>query len=149
MEIIEYEEYDKKDQLIDSLRVCEWGAGKFLAKLIIEKSFEKTLGKDGKVFFLMDDEKVVAFLTFTQKDCIDDTNLFPWIGFVYTDVAYRGKRYSERLIQHALKVAKEEGYSKVYLATDHVGLYEKYGFEYVENRMDVWDEDSRIYIINI
>ena len=149
MEIIEYQEYDKKDALIDYLKACGWGAGKFLAKLIIEQTFEETLGKDGKVFFLMDDEKVVAFLTLTQKDCIDDINLFPWIGFVYTDVVYRGKRYSKRLIEHALKVAKGEGYQKVYLATDHVGLYEKYRFEYVENRMDIWNEDSRIYTMNI
>ncbi|WP_053985070.1 GNAT family N-acetyltransferase [Niameybacter massiliensis] len=149
MDIIEYITYDKKDELIKYLKACEWGASKFLAQLITEQTFEEMLGKDGKVYFLMDQEKVAAFLTLTQKDCIDENSLFPWIGFVYTDPTYRGHRYSGKLIQHALKVAKEQGYEKVYLATDHVGLYEKYGFEYVENRMDVWNEESRIYSIHL
>jgi len=35
---------------------------------------------------------------------------------------------------------------RVYLATDHIGLYEKYGFEYFENRVSVYGEDSRVYV---
>ena len=30
-------------------------------------------------------------------------------------------------------------------ATDHIELYEKYGFSYIESRMDVYNEMSRIY----
>ena len=32
----------------------------------------------------------------------------------------------------------------VYIATDHVGLYEKYGYTYLENRIDCRGSDQRV-----
>ena len=58
---------------------------------------------------------------------------------------YRGHRYSGVVIDYACNKAKEQGFDTVYLATDHIGLYEKYGFSYIESRMDVYNEMSRIY----
>lgn len=45
--------------------------------------------------------------------------------------------------------AKSENHSIVYLATDHLGLYEKYGYIYLETRKDYWDEETRIYYKNL
>ena len=71
--------------------------------------------------------------------------MFPWIGFVFTSPEYRGHRYSEIVINAACNEATKFGCKRVYLATDHIGFYEKYGFTYVENRIDIYNEDSRIY----
>ncbi|SHK01102.1 Acetyltransferase (GNAT) family protein [Hathewaya proteolytica DSM 3090] len=148
MDIVEFFDSEEKERLLQVLEQCPWSAGKFLARNIQNGTIEENLGPNSKIFFLMNKEKeVMAFLTLTQKDCIEDPKLFPWIGFVYTSENFRGNRYSQVLIKHAISVAKAEGFHKVYLATDHVGLYEKYGFVYMENRMDVWNEDSRIYYI--
>ena len=80
----------------------------------------------------------------TRRDCIVDDNLFPWIGFVYTFPEYRGNRYSELLINNCADIAKKKGFEKLWIATDHDGLYEKYGFVYLENRIDCWGEDSKV-----
>lgn len=75
--------------------------------------------------------------------------MFTWIGFVFTFPEYRGNRYSGQLIQHACEYGKNKGDKVVYIATDHIGLYEKYGFEYKENRIDIYNENSRIYYKNL
>ncbi len=71
--------------------------------------------------------------------------MYPWIGYVYTYPNFRGHRYSQYLIDYLLKVAKTKGYTSVYLATEHKGLYEKYGFLYLENRIDIWGDENGIY----
>ncbi len=93
----------------------------------------------------MDGEKIVSFLTLAHQDCNDDDTMSPWIGFVYTDESYRGKRSSEKLIRHALNKAKAKGIKEVFLASDHIGLYEKYGFKYLDTRDDIYGEKCRVY----
>lgn len=143
MEIFDY--FDNEQRIwIDKTRACDWSAARFLADLLDKNTFHKLLG-DGSLFIMSDGEKLVAFCTLTQKDCINDDTLFPWIGFVFTSPEYRGRRYSEKLIKYACGKAQEQGFENVYIATDHIGLYEKYGFTYMESRIDIYGEESRIY----
>ncbi len=143
MEIFDF--FSNEQQIwIDKIRACDWRAAKFLADLLEQNTFHKTLG-NGSLFIMVDGEKLVSFCTLTQRDCIKDDDMFPWVGFVFTSPEYRGKRYSGEIINTACKRAFLQGFDKVYLATDHVGLYEKYGFTYMENRIDIYDEESRIY----
>lgn len=144
MIIKKFTELGSKIEWISKIRNCDWRAAGFLADLLEQERFNQVLG-NGCLFVLADGENLVSFATLTQKDCIDDDRLFPWIGFVFTVPEYRGKRYSGRIIAHACKAAQEQGFEAVYIATDHTGLYEKYGFEYVESRTDIYGEESRIY----
>ena len=86
----------------------------------------------------------MSLATLSRQDCISDESLFPWIGFVYTSPAYRGHRYAGRLLSHGEAVAAGQGHGNVYLTTDHVGLYEKYGYEYLESRLDRWGNAQRV-----
>lgn len=144
MNIIEYYESETKEQWLKQLKECQWGAAKFLVKLIEENNFYETLGEGAKLYLMENLGELVAFCTLAPKDCIDDDNLKPWIGFVYVMKPHRGNRLSEKLMNYACDMAKCNGSEKVYIATDHVGLYEKYGFVYMENRIDVWGDDCRI-----
>lgn len=128
----------------ERIKECNWGAALFLAELLENGRFHETLG-EGKLFIMADGDRLVSFATLTQKDCVDDDTLFPWIGFVFTSPEYRGHRYSGKIIDFICEEAKKQGFCKVYLATDHIGLYEKYGFSYTESRTDVYGEESRIY----
>lgn len=142
---------DFKDELyiLKYLENHPWGAGKFLYELMINNNVEEVLGSKSKVVVMVDNENVVSFATYAHQDCIKDETLFPWIGFVYTEEAYRGNRYSQKLINHILDRARQDGYKKVYLATDHIGLYEKYGFKYLESRIDIYNDDCRIYTYDL
>lgn len=145
MQIIEYFQCVEKEKWIAEIENCDWSAAKFLSRLLKENKFESTLGGEGKIFLMVDGEEIVSFATLTHQDCIEDETLFPWIGFVYTAPPYRGCGYCGKVIEHACEEARNDGHNTVYLATDHIGLYEKYGFVYMENRQDVWGEDDRIY----
>ena len=144
MQLLNLHNIIEQKQWIDKIRACDWSAAKFLANLLEQDKFHEVLG-EGNLFLMVEEENVVAFCTLTRKDCIDDDSLFPWIGFVFTSQEYRGQRYSGVVIDYACNKAKEQGFDTVYLATDHIGLYEKYGFSYIESRMDGYNEMSRIY----
>jgi len=143
MQITDFNDLSDKSCWIEKIRGCDWAAAKLLASFMSENRFDEVL--DGRLLIMTDCEKLVSFCTLTKRDCIDDDTLYPWIGFVYTSPEYRGNRYSGRLIDYACLLAKQQGARKVYIATDHVGLYEKYGFSYLENRIDIYNDDSRIY----
>ena len=147
MKIVEFFESDAPMQqtLLQELRRCDWSAGKFLLHLLKEDAFAKTLVGPGKLFFLLEGKTVVAFLTLTTQDCIVAPDMTPWIGFVFTFPEYRGHGHVGILLEYARKCATLAGVPFVFLATDHHGLYEKYGFSYWGNRTDIHGEESRIY----
>ena len=148
MRIENFYESSDQERLIGKIEQGDWGAAKFLAKLLREGAFQQIVG-GGTVYLLMDGENIVSFVTLTRQDCVADETLYPWLGFFYTFPAYRGHRFGGQLLEYVANEAEKQGYKQVYLATDHVGLYEKYGFSYLENRIDIYGEDSRIYIRNL
>lgn len=148
MEIIDYFKSDKSEHWLAEIKKSDWRGAAFLAKLIEENSFHDTLGA-GTLLLLADGDRLVSFMTFTERDCIDDDTLTPWIGFVHTFPEYRGHRCAGKIIRRCEEIAAEKGVQRIYLCTDHIGLYEKYGFSYMENRIDLHGEDSRIYFKTI
>lgn len=144
MEIIDYFKSDKPGYWLFEIKKSDWQAAKTLARFIEEKTFHDNLG-EGTLLLLTDSDKLVSFLTFAEKDCIDDERLSPWVGFVYTVPKYRGHRYVGRLISRCEEIAAEKKIPKIYVCTDHVGLYEKYGFSYIESRIDIYGGNSRVY----
>ncbi len=144
MQIVSYFESDIKNQLVEKIEACDWSAAKFLVELLREDRFFEMLGGEGELFVMLDGDNLVSFLTLTKQDVVRDESMYPWVGFVFTVPEYRGNRYSEKLMNHAEKVAVEKGYDKVYVATDHFGLYEKYGYDYLENRIGYWGDDNRV-----
>lgn len=146
MKIIEYFVSDNKEHWKEQILLGDWRAAKFLFKLLNDtQKFDELLGVGGKLFLLVDGENIVSFVTLTRQDCIRDESMYPWLGFLYTYPDYRGNRYSEKLLNYAEEQAKSDNHPIIYLATDHIGLYEKYGYTYLETRKDSSDEDTRIY----
>ncbi len=104
---------------------CSWRAGPYLSQKMASNDF-----KDWeRVFCAVENEKVVGFCTFAEKDELSEKYDFtPFIGFVFVDEQYRGKRISQLLIDKAASYAHEMGYQKIYIMSGEIGLYEKYGF---------------------
>lgn len=148
MEIIDFFKYGQQRALIPKIARGDWPPCQLLAELLESGRFQEAT-KGGTVYLLMDGENIVSFLTFSRQDCVIDEKLYPWAGFVYTFPEYRGHRYVGTLLAHAEDTARSHGCETVYIATDHIGLYEKYGYTYWESRTDMYQEECRIYIKKI
>ncbi len=149
MEVIDYFESDKKEHWLGELAKSDWGAGAYLCDLLTEGTFFDAVGEGSRVLLLVDGDELVSFCTYAKKDDIQPTELGPWMGFVYTFPNHRGKRCVGLLFEEIERIAKREGVDKVYISTNHTGLYEKYGCEYYAQMTDMDGEPSRVYVKRI
>ncbi len=147
MTILDYEALDKarRDQWRDRIAAQAWSAAGFLANILAGKRFYDFLGEDAHLLLCVDGDSLMGFCTYAHKDEIPAPGLFPWIGFVYIAPEYRGNRLSGSLIDHACILARRDGHRRVFLSTDHVGLYEKYGFEYLMHMPNYHGSPCRVY----
>lgn len=145
MKITEFFSSDRKEHWLGEIKKSGWAAGDLLYRLLSENKAKELLGESTKVFLLNDGENLVSFCTLSETDDIRPTELTPWIGFVFTFPEYRGHHMAQMLIGTVEWRAYEAGYDRVYISTDHTGLYEKYGYEFYGFGKTVTGEESRIY----
>ena len=124
---------------------CSWRAGKSLVNNMNNNAFTDWQ----RVIIAVDKEKICGFCTVSKTDCIPDVGYTPYIGYIFVEEAYRGNRISEKLIQYAMSYLKSVGFDKVYLVSDHVNLYEKYGFRVIDRKIAPWGTEEKIYMREI
>ena len=145
MKIIDFFECENRIYWLEQISKTDWRSGKYLYELLRSNSFFEKAGDFAKLLLLTDNDLLLAFCTVSEKKYDIESALCPWIGFVYTFPEYRGKRYSKLLINFAEKIVYEQGFEKVYISTNHIGLYEKYGYEFYQLMTDWRGEKQRIY----
>ncbi|MBR6028280.1 MAG: GNAT family N-acetyltransferase [Clostridia bacterium] len=130
---------------VEQMARCEWRAGPFLARALREGRFEALYGPGARVLLLTEGEELISYCTYAAQDEIPDPALTPWAGFVHTDPAHRGRRRAGLLLQRAYALAKAEGHQWLYLSTEEIGLYEKYGFTFWQVMRDRHGSETRVY----
>ena len=96
-------------------------------------------------YVLMDEEKIVAGAGLITNDFVSQMDLMPWLCALYVEPEYRGNGLGAKLIRRCIEDAAGMGFESLYLCTDHIGYYEKYGFEFLAMGYHPWGESSRIY----
>ena len=96
-----------------------------LRKLKIENNIILILG-------LVDHNKLVGFISLLKKDGDCEVNLTPWYATMYVKKEYRGRGYSRILNDALLEKSKRLGYTKVYLKSNLINYYEKFGAIYIK-----------------
>ncbi len=98
-------------------------------------------------YLCLDREKIAGGLGVIENDFHDRKELAPNVCAVYTEEAYRGRGIAGALLNLAVEDLRRKGISPLYLLTDHVGFYERYGWEYLcMAQGDGEEKPSRIYI---
>ena len=100
-------------------------------------------------YLLVENNKIIGCAGLITNDFISRMDLYPWVCALYIDEDFRGKEYGSLLLEQAKQDAKESGFSNLYLCTDHIGYYEKYGFKYIGIGYHPWGDSSRIYSITL
>lgn len=102
-----------------------------------------------RVIIAIEQEEIAGYCTVKKTDCIPEVTYTPYIGFVFVDEKYRGRRLSQKMITYAMEYLKKLGFTEVYLISDHINLYEKYGFKVIDKKIAPWGEEEKIYRMEI
>lgn len=80
---------------------------------------------------LLKDNELIGFYQIVEHDN-DNTSYTPWIANVYVLEEYRGLGYGRVLIESIPYFMKKLNIKTIYLHTRHINLYEKFGFERIQ-----------------
>ena len=98
-------------------------------------------------YLCLDGEGIVGGLGVIENDFHDRKDLAPNVCAVYTEEACRGRGIAGQLLRLAVEDMRKAGVSPLYLVTDHVGFYERYGWEFLcMAREEGTDKPTRLYI---
>ncbi|MBE8713836.1 GNAT family N-acetyltransferase [Sphingobacterium hungaricum] len=100
-------------------------------------------------YVLEKDHELIGCAGLITNDFISRMDLYPWLCAMFISEAFRGKGYAALLIEQAKIDTAIGGFRHLNLCTDHVGYYEKFGFNYIGQGYHPWGEESRIYQIEV
>ena len=147
MDSLEMKKVDRNSELVDKLL-------DFVAHFSWEDVKEHTLRMihnweftDWETMFVaMVDGQIVGMTSIMKTDYYPLPEIYPWISCVFLSEGYRGHRISEKLIDYANEYAKANGLDRTYIPSEHVGLYEKYGYRYIQDIVNYGDGTERLYV---
>ncbi len=98
-------------------------------------------------YLCLDDDQIAGGLGVIENDFHERKDLAPNVCAVFTEEIYRGRGIAGRLLNLAVEDMRSKGITPLYLLTDHVGFYERYGWEFLcMVQGDGEEEPSRMYI---
>ena len=98
-------------------------------------------------YLCLNGENIVAGLGVIDNDFHDRKDLYPNVCAVYTDENYRGRGIAGKLLNMVVEDMRSKNISPIYLITDHIGFYERYGWEFLcMVQGDDEPEMTRMYI---
>ncbi|MBR7172937.1 MAG: GNAT family N-acetyltransferase [Clostridia bacterium] len=98
-------------------------------------------------YLCLEGDRIVGGMGVIENDFHNRKDLSPNICAVYTEEAYRNQGIAGNLLNMTVNDLSQKGITPVYLVTDHVGFYERYGWEFLcMVQGDGEPEMSRMYI---
>ena len=149
MEVISFYDSGRQEHWLEEIKRSDWGAGAFLHELLSKGKFFEAVGEGSRVLLLTNGDELISYCTYARWDDIQPTELTPWVGFIYTFPEHRGHRHAGLLFQEIERLAREDQVPEVYISTNHVGLYEKYGCDFLTMMKDMDGNPSRVYVKRI
>ena len=98
-------------------------------------------------YLCLDEDRIVGGMGVIENDFHNRKDLSPNICAVYTEEEYRNQRIAGNLLNMTVNDLGQKGINPVYLVTNHVGFYERYGWKFLcMVQGDGEPEMSRMYI---
>ena len=82
-------------------------------------------------FLCLDGDRIVGGLGVIENDFHNRPDLTPNVCAVYTEAHHRGQGIAGKLLNMVVEDLRAKGIFPAYLVTDHIGFYERYGWEFL------------------
>lgn len=135
---------------IDDLKPVEtmledssWGASQALLKMLRQGAVQADA--DREVYFLYDDGEVLGHACLVAEDYLERPQYGPWLSMLYIKPERRGEGWSRQFVAFLEEELRKKGYLKAYIATQHQGLYERFGYQLLEEAKDGIHEVDYVY----
>lgn len=93
-----------------------------------------------------DGKEIIGYYSLVVQELIRNNHGYtPWLGTLFVRKKYRNNHYSPILLEDACQRVKNMGYENLFLATEHIRYYEKFGFNEVRLELYNWGEPTKIY----
>ena len=119
---------------------------------ISSEAYEESMAQclEGKAavpqwYLLMEGENVAAGAGVIENDFHDRPDLRPNLCALYVEPPYRGRGLARALLDAVRADMGALGEDRLYLVTDHVGFYERYGWEFLTPVHDIEGVPERMY----
>ena len=96
-------------------------------------------------YLMISGDKIIGSYGLVVNDFISRQDLWPWLCAVYIEEKERGKSLGSRLLKHGRREVAKLGFPILYLCTNHIGFYEKYGWQYIGQGYSVSGKEIRMY----
>ena len=147
MEKYQYITLREKPELMDKAAAwfnSKWGVPKEAYLECMEAYLKQETELDW--FLCLDGERIVGGLGVIENDFHDRPDLTPNVCAVYTEESHRCQGIAGKLLNMVVEDLRSKGISPAYLVTDHLGFYERYGWEFLCMVRGSEEELSRMYI---
>ncbi len=82
-------------------------------------------------YVMIEHGRIIAGLGVIENDFHDRKDLAPNVCAVYVEEAYRKQGIAGQMLNLVCRDMKEKQVDTLYLITDHIGFYERYGWEFL------------------
>ncbi len=125
---------------------ARWG----VPEAAYRESMEQCLRGEGAVpqwYAVLDGARIIGGAGVIENDFHDRRDLAPNVCAVYVEEACRGQGIAGELLRHICRDMKARGIDTLYLLTDHMSFYERYGWTFYTMAKNEGEESySRLYI---
>ena len=129
-----------------------WGRAEGFAMEAVRACMARSLQTERlpQTFGLYLQGDLIGMYQFTMNDLFVRPDVYPWLANVYIAPEHRGKGCGRILLESVRENACRLGLTELFLFTAHEGLYERYGWEFIEETdTHLQPRQQRLYRLRI
>ncbi len=137
------EHTDCFDKAVDYFS-SKWGIDRKIYEDSIAHSLT-TKSPTPRWYLLLKGNNIIGGYGLIENDFMVRKDLTPWLCALYVEEDERCKGFGRMLLEHGRAQAYELGFKKLFLCTEHVGFYERYGWHFFGMQASEFGGYTRVY----